>query len=75
MINKAGAYRRKLIIMLSALMVLVMILACSCGKAEEAAGFTGDWIIGTGSSSGNYYNFGSVLCDVVNQVTGANIAV
>lgn len=31
--------------------------------------------MGTGSATGNYYNFGNAVCTVVNQKTGANLTV
>ena len=46
-------------------------------EAEEPteAGFTGSYLMGTGSATGNYYAFGNALCTVVNNVTGANLTV
>ena len=47
-------------------------------KAEEPAsepGFSGAYLMGTGSATGNYYAFGSAVTTVINQVTGANITV
>ena len=43
--------------------------------AEEAPGFTGSYLMGTGSATGNYYAFGNSVCTVVNNVTGANLTV
>ena len=43
--------------------------------AEEAPGFTGSYLMGTGSATGNYYAFGNAVCTVVNNVTGANLTV
>lgn len=46
-----------------------------------AAGFSADkkingsFLMGTGSATGNYYNFGSVLARVINAHTGSNITV
>ena len=37
--------------------------------------FTGSYLMGTGSATGNYYQFGNAVCTVVNQVTGANLTV
>ena len=37
--------------------------------------FTGSYLMGTGSDAGTYYQFGSAVCTVVNQVTGADLAV
>lgn len=42
---------------------------------EEAAKFTGSYLMGTGSATGNYYQFGNAVCTVVNNVTGANLTV
>ena len=46
-------------------------------EAQEPteAGFTGSYLMGTGSATGNYYAFGNALCTVVNNVTGANLTV
>lgn len=45
-------------------------------EAQPAAPtFSGAYLMGTGSATGNYYAFGSALTAVVNQVTGANITV
>ena len=43
--------------------------------AEEAPSFTGSYLMGTGSATGNYYAFGNAVCTVVNNVTGANLTV
>ncbi len=45
----------------------------SSGKLEEH--FSGSYLMGTGSATGNYYAFGSALSTVVNQATGANLTV
>ena len=59
------------------LFVLVLCLAlvlAAAATAEESA-FKGSYLMGTGSATGNYYNFGNALCTVVNSVTGANLTV
>lgn len=71
-------------LLLSVLMVLSLV-ACggnstpvasgSADSSEEAAGFTGSYLMGTGSATGNYYQFGNAVCTVVNNVTGANLTV
>lgn len=38
-------------------------------------GFSGSYLVGTGSATGNYYQFGNAMCTVINQVTGANMTV
>ena len=46
--------------------------------ADTSAGeatFTGSYLMGTGSATGNYYNFGNAMCTVINNVTGANLTV
>ena len=45
------------------------------GDQPEEVGFTGSYLMGTGSATGNYYNFGNAVCTVVNQKTGANLTV
>ena len=47
----------------------------TAADAEEAPGFTGSYLMGTGSATGNYYAFGNAVCTVVNNVTGANLTV
>ena len=37
--------------------------------------FTGDYLMGTGGATGNYYAFGNALSTVVNGVLGCNITV
>lgn len=58
---------------LSVILALVMVL--SAGVCAFAEGFSGDYLMGTGSATGNYYNFGSAVCTIVNNVTGATITV
>ena len=75
---------------LSLLLACVMVLSLvACGSKEqtpsndgstdteqnEPTGFSGSYLMGTGSATGNYYNFGNAVCTVVNQKTGANLTV
>lgn len=54
----------------------IILAAAMCfGVALAEEGFTGDYLVATGSATGNYYNFGSAMCSVINQVTGANMTV
>ena len=56
--------------------VLALALVLSLGSAafaEHLEGFSGDYLMGTGSATGNYFNFGSAMMNVVKNVTGANI--
>ncbi|MBR2570754.1 MAG: TAXI family TRAP transporter solute-binding subunit, partial [Clostridia bacterium] len=53
---------------------LAAVLCASCAALGEAA-FQGAYLMGTGSATGNYYNFGNSMCTVVNKATGANITV
>ncbi len=39
------------------------------------ASFSGSYLMGTGSATGNYYQFGNAVSTVVNNVTGANLTV
>ena len=53
---------------------------CVCavlgGAAFAADGkVNGSFLMGTGSATGNYYSFGSVLAQVINKHTGSNITV
>lgn len=43
--------------------------------ASGESGFSGSFLMGTGSATGNYYQFGNAMCTVINRVTGANITV
>ncbi|MDY2648673.1 TAXI family TRAP transporter solute-binding subunit [Pyramidobacter sp. SM-530-WT-4B] len=52
--------------------------ALSAGAAASFAAdrkISGSFLMGTGSATGNYYSFGSVLAQVINSHTGANITV
>ena len=49
---------------------------CAAGCAFAADGkVDGSFLMGTGSATGNYYSFGSVLAQVINKHTGSNITV
>ena len=54
--------------------LLAFALLTGAALAEEPS-FKGAYLMGTGSATGNYYNFGNAVCTVVNNVTGANITV
>lgn len=43
--------------------------------AAAAWAFSGSYLIGTGSATGNYYQFANAVCTVVNSKTDANITV
>ena len=45
------------------------------GAGEKLEGFSGSYLMGTGSATGNYYAFASAMTSVINNVTGANITV
>ncbi len=55
---------------LCALLVLAI-----AGTALAEPEFKGSYLMATASATGNYYNFGSALSSVVNNVTGANLTV
>ena len=55
---------------LCALLVLTI-----AGTALAEPEFKGSYLMATASATGNYYNFGSALSSVVNNVTGANLTV
>lgn len=59
-------------------MALAVGAALSVGAAASFAAdhkISGSFLMGTGSATGNYYSFGSVLAQVINSHTGANITV
>lgn len=68
---------------LVAFLMVVSMLSCAIfanGSSEAAAssgkGVNGDYLMATGSATGNYYNFGSSVCTVVNsKIDGLNITV
>ena len=49
--------------------------AAAAEGGEKIEGFSGSYLMGTGSATGNYYAFGNALSTVVNRVTGANLTV
>ena len=56
------------------LILLVSVLVFA-GTAFAEPEFKGSYLMATASATGNYYNFGSALTAVVNNVTGANLTV
>ena len=58
---------------LALLFATMMVLSLTAIASAE--GFSGSYLMGTGSATGNYYNFGNAMCTVINQVTGANLTV
>ena len=58
---------------LISIMLLVLVGTAAVCSAEPE--FKGSYLMATASATGNYYNFGSALSAVVNNVTGANLTV
>ncbi len=58
----------------AALVIGVSLLAAGTAFAADHK-ISGSFLMGTGSATGNYYNFGSVLAQVINNHTGSNITV
>ncbi len=73
--SRRGNEMKKLLTVLLMLMISVCLFAggSSEAKSEEEKG--GSYLMGTGSATGNYYNFGSVLAQVVNTHTNTNLTV
>lgn len=74
-------------LLLAMLMALSLVACGSSGETasgdsggsetqeESSSGFSGSYLMGTGSATGNYYQFGNAMCTVLNKATGANITV
>ena len=45
------------------------------GEPQANTTISGSFLMGTGSATGNYYAFGSVLSQIINSHTGSNITV
>ena len=57
------------------ILVLCLALVLTASALADEPSFKGSYLMGTGSATGNYYNFGNAVCTVVNNVTGANLTV
>lgn len=57
------------------ILVLCLALVLAVSALADEPSFKGSYLMGTGSATGNYYNFGNAVCTVVNNVTGANLTV
>lgn len=76
---------KKALSLFLALVMMFALVACGEKPAEttpddsaapvEETGFSGSYLMGTGSATGNYYQFGNAVCTVVNGKTGANLTV
>lgn len=77
---------KKFLALLMTMLMVLSLIACggsgsSTGATSGAAssgsssGFTGDYLMGTGGATGNYYAFGNAVCTVLNKVLGCNITV
>ncbi len=69
---------KKLLVFLLILLITVSLFAGGtkeAGSSSETEMSGGSYLMGTGSATGNYYNFGSVLAQVVNSKTSTNLTV
>ena len=69
---------KKLIVVVASALVCGFVFANGATEAAASTekGIAGDYLMGTGSATGNYYNFGSAVCTVVSQkLDGTNITV
>ena len=66
---------KRFLALLLAVMMVLALAACGEAKPESAApaeggsgepSFQGSYLMGTGSATGNYYNFGNAVCTVIN---------
>ncbi|MDO4493812.1 MAG: TAXI family TRAP transporter solute-binding subunit [Clostridia bacterium] len=55
-------------------LVLVAVMALSMVAYAEPA-IEGDYLVATGSATGNYYAFGSAMCGILTSKTGASLTV
>ena len=69
---------KRFLALLLALMMVLALTACGEAKPESAApaegasgepSFQGSYLLGTGSATGNYYNFGNAVCTVINPLS------
>ncbi len=66
---------KKLLSVMLMLMISVCLFAGGSSEEKSEAETGGSYLMGTGSATGNYYNFGSVLAQVVNTHTNTNLTV
>lgn len=62
-------------ILILTILILVGSFAYANGSSENNERSGGSYLMGTGSATGNYYNFGSMLAQVINTNTETNITV
>ncbi|MDX9800541.1 MAG: TAXI family TRAP transporter solute-binding subunit [Spirochaetia bacterium] len=55
--------------------IFIVLLIASLSTAVFAQAKGGSYLMGTGSATGNYYSFGSVLAQIINSKTTTNITV
>lgn len=48
-------------------------VSASVAPVDSTGKVSGDFIMATGGTSGTYYGFGGIICQVLNTATGANI--
>jgi len=63
---------KKSLLLISCLLLSVVVFAAGQTEQAQAGGM---YLMGTGSATGNYYNFGSMLAQVMNTHTKTNITV
>ena len=72
------SYMKKVLALLLTLLMVLSLAACGGGGTttdNKGSGFSGDYLMGTGGATGNYYAFGNSVSTVLNKVLGCNITV
>ena len=71
------SYMKKFLALMMAMLMVMTLIACGGEGATTGSkeGFSGDYLMGTGGATGNYYAFGNSVCTVLNKVLGCNITV
>lgn len=56
-------------------LVLVAVMALSMVAIADEPSISGDYLVATGSATGNYYAFGSAMCSILTGATDATLTV